>query len=31
VRTKRLEAIAEARRRCLDELRLPVWLAARLG
>ncbi|MBL0870598.1 MAG: hypothetical protein IBJ18_08490 [Phycisphaerales bacterium] len=31
VRTKRLEAISEARRRCLEELRLPVWLSSRLG
>lgn len=28
VRAKRLDAIAEARRRCLDELRLPLWLRA---
>jgi hypothetical protein len=31
IRNKRLDAIAEARRRCLDELRLPLWLARNLA
>jgi len=31
VREKRLEAIAEARRRCLEELRLPLWLGRQVA
>ncbi|MBA4027601.1 MAG: hypothetical protein C0475_00390 [Planctomyces sp.] len=31
VRTRRLDAIAQARRIALDRLRLPLWLADRLG